>query len=93
MSIPPPDFFSLGMPPANKPPSCGALLIVSDGVAALSLRILPAPPGIGGAPPIGGPEGPFDSLPTIGAERSFVTAFFNLFPAWISPNNAPYIRC
>ena len=58
--------------------------------AALLLRGLDAIaakfPGIGGAPPIGGPDGPLDSLPTIGADLSFVTAFFSFLPASMSPS-------
>lgn len=55
----PPRFLSLGIPPANKPPSCGA-----DGTpssppdrsfpALLLLSLFAAPPGTGGASPPGG---------------------------------------
>src|SRR5437868_1333981 len=49
-------------------------------------------PGIGGAPPIGGPPPPLpppDVPATMGADRSFVTAFFSALPFWISPSKAP----
>lgn len=46
-------------------------------------------PGTGGAPPTGaGPEPP-DTFPTIGADRSFVTAFLRAFPLLISARRAP----
>lgn len=46
--------------------------------------------GTGGAPPMGGPPPPdLTPPPTIGAERSFVTAFFNLAPFSMSPRRAP----
>lgn len=47
-------------------------------------------PGTGGAPPNGDGPGPPDPLPTIGADRSFVTAFFRAFPLVISERRAPY---
>lgn len=47
-------------------------------------------PGTGGAPPIGGPAELFADLPTIGAERSFVTAFRSALPLPISPRRAPW---
>ncbi len=46
--------------------------------------------GMGGAPPTGGPEGLLVSFPTIGAERSLVTAFFSRAPLVISPSRAPF---
>ena len=46
-------------------------------------------PGTGGAPPTGGPLEAFDDLSITGADRSFVTAFFNLVPFVISPSSAP----
>lgn len=52
----PPDFRSLGIPPANKPPSCGAEampLSPAPPPASLPLRDL-FPPGRGGARPPGG---------------------------------------
>lgn len=87
----PPRFFNLGMPPANKPPSCGAasMLAAAGPVSrlpwSLLLRNLLPPgtggarPGTGGAPPTGGPPPP-DALPVTGADRSFVTAFLSALP-------------
>ena len=46
-------------------------------------------PGTAGAPPIGGPAEAPDILPTAGADRSFVTAFFNLAPLVMSVRRAP----
>lgn len=46
-------------------------------------------PGTGGAPPIGGPPPPPETFPTMGADRSFVTAFLKAFPFVISPSKAP----
>lgn len=49
-----------------------------------------ARPGIGGAPPMGGPPPPPpDVAPTMGADRSFVTAFLRALPFVISPRSAP----
>lgn len=45
-------------------------------------------PGTAGAPPFGGPADP-DIFPTMGADLSFVTAFFNLAPLVISVRRAP----
>ncbi len=45
-------------------------------------------PGIGGAPPTGGPESDFLSI--IGADRSLVTAFLSGLPFEISDSRAPY---
>ena len=50
---------------------------------------IPAIPGTGGAPPTGGPDDE-DPLPTTGADRSFVTAFFKAFPLWMSERSAPF---
>lgn len=47
-------------------------------------------PGTGGAPPTGDGPGPPDTFPTIGADRSFVTAFFKGLPLAISERRAPY---
>lgn len=98
----PPRLFNLGIPPANIPPSCGAA--GSAGPVSLLLRsrlLLPdangaelgggLSPGTGGAPPIGGPEESL-GLSIIGAERSFVTAFFNLAPLVMSVRSAPFIK-
>lgn len=99
VSIPPPVFFSFGIPPAKMPPSCGAagaaalaLLPLLLGASLLALALLfgvGSIPGTGGAPPTGGPEGPPESFPTTGAERSFVTAFLSCLPFCISPSSAP----
>lgn len=56
----PPDFLSFGIPPANRPPSCGAPPDIAGLSAApsppVSLLLL-ARPGIGGARPDGGAGG------------------------------------
>ena len=46
-------------------------------------------PGTAGAPPFGGPAEVPDVLPTMGADLSLVTAFFNLVPLVISVRRAP----
>ena len=97
----PPRFFSLGMPPANNPPSCGAAdsMPPDGGPDPWSLLLLARPgvggarpPGMGGASPTGGPPDDDDSLPTSGAERSLVTAFFRDLPFWISERRAFYVH-
>lgn len=53
----PPDLRNLGMPPANKPPNCGAALAAPPSLAAsppVSLLLLARFPGTGGASPVGG---------------------------------------
>lgn len=107
----PPRLRSLGIPPANSPPSCaaGALGALSTPEpVSLPLRALlgaaPEGTGGGGAMPVGGlPKvgtggapatgGAPPTLPPVppncGAERSFVTAFFNLVPLLISERSAP----
>lgn len=91
---------SFGIPPAKIPPNCGAPVpaVVSPplllGASLLPLARLVFPgtggaiPGTGGAPPAGGPPDPPNSFPRRGAERSFVTAFFSLFPLLMSPRRA-----
>lgn len=50
----------------------------------------PIIPGTGGAPPMGGPPPPPpDELAMMGAERSFVTAFFSALPLVMSESSAP----
>lgn len=101
---PPALFRSLGMPPAKMPPNCGAVsmpppIVAAAAVLSLLLRALLCPgdaggrrpPGIGGAPPIGGPLPASFGLSMIGAERSFTVTFFSRAPFSISPSNAPYI--
>ena len=102
----PPALRSFGIPPANIPPSCGAVLVVFVIAPAcppslLLLERLPAPggarlpagfdkPGIGGAPPTGGPEGPLLTFPSCGADRSLIdSTFFNFAPFDMSPKSAP----
>ena len=46
-------------------------------------------PGTAGAPPLSGPADAPGVFPTTGADRSFVTAFFNLVPLVISVRRAP----
>ena len=78
--------FSLGIPPANNPPSCGG---PAD-------NELPPPElgGAGGAPPNAPPMPPpparddFPAPSMVGPLLSFVTVFFNPFPAWICCSNA-----
>lgn len=58
VSIPPPRFFSFGIPPANKPPSCGGCSILVTAPEflpdwSLLLLALFPPPGMGGASPPG----------------------------------------
>lgn len=96
------------MPPANKPPSCGAESVESPPLLRLSwslllLALFPGTggarppggagalprPGTGGAPPMGGPPPPPETFPTWGADRSFVTVFFNALPFDMSLNKAP----
>lgn len=97
---PPPLDLSFGMPPANIPPSCGAALCEDSmpgrGTSLLALALLAvgdARPGIGGAPPTGGPLELSDPLATMGADLSLVTAFFNCFPFVMSPRRAPCTFC
>jgi len=104
VAIPPRVFFSFGIPPANMPPSCGGPSKSLDALpppVSLLLRDLFAPPGTGGASPLGGfaipgtggapttgpPPPAF--LSTMGAERSFVTVLFRRAPLVMSVNNAP----
>lgn len=46
-------------------------------------------PSTAGAPPFSGPAEAPDVFPTMGADRSFVTAFFNLAPLVMSVRRAP----
>ena len=46
-------------------------------------------PGIAGAPVVGGPDEGTAPLSIMGADLSFVVAFFNLVPLVMSPSNAP----
>lgn len=90
------------MPPAKSPPSCGASgsppplsLLLRTRFTSPPAGIDGAPPGglsklgIGGAPPTGAVVEPplFPSM--AGAERSFVTAFFNRVPLLMSESRAP----
>lgn len=78
--------FSLGIPPANKPPSCGGP--ADDALPPPELEET------GGAPPIAPPMPPpparddFPAPSRTGPLLSFVTVFFNDFPAWICCSNA-----
>lgn len=96
----PPDFLSLGIPPANRPPSCGA-----DSIAAppdpplcpwsLLLRALLGAggrrPGTGGAPPAGGPALLFGLLSRMGADRSLIwVTFLSFAPLLMSLRSAPW---
>lgn len=80
----------------SPPPVVSLLLLARFGPAApapgtggaRALGILPRP-GTAGAPPLSGPAEAPDIFPTMGADRSFVTAFFNLAPLVISVRRAP----
>lgn len=101
----PPDFLSFGMPPANRPPSCGAadMALAPPPPVSLFDLALPSgtdgarppggfgiPPGTGGAPITGPPPVLFFSFPSTGADRSLIcVTFFNLVPFSMSPNSAP----
>lgn len=91
MLTPPPRLFSLGIPPANRPPNCGAASIPpAAGCSLLLLALfaplaLPAPPGGLSPPGIGGaPAGAaLVSFPLsmIGADRSLIwPTFFSRAP-------------
>ncbi len=98
-------FRSFGIPPANKPPSCGAesvdaapppepwsllLLALFCPAGAGGRKLAPPEVGMGGAPPIGGPA--LDELlllSTIGAERSLTWTFLSRVPFAMSPKSAP----
>ncbi|KAL5385674.1 hypothetical protein PMIN02_008736 [Paraphaeosphaeria minitans] len=86
---------TIPVPPPTASPAVSLLLLAllpgtggarpDGGAGALPMA------GMGGAPPTGGPLGPSDTLPTMGADRSFITVtFFNLAPLVMSPNSAPY---
>ena len=97
----PPNCGAVFAPLRSTPPVVSLLLLALVGS--------PAPaPGIGGARPLGsfprletagtppfrGPaETPDVFPPTMGADRSFVTVFFNLAPLEISVRSAPYNEC
>lgn len=69
--------FSLGMPPAKRPPSCGGPPAPDAGTEDEE----DAFPILLGAPIA--PLLPLGFASTTGILRSFVSAFFSLFPAWI----------
>lgn len=92
----PPVFLNFGMPPANRPPNWGevglelptslcARVRIASGL--VTFRLAGDIPGIGGAPSGDGAVLTFASI--IGADRSFVTVFFNFAPFVISPRSAP----
>lgn len=71
VSIPPLVLFSLGMPPAKSPPSCGAPLVMPLSPPppvpwSLLLLALFPPPGTGGARPVGAPIPGTGGAPPIG---------------------------
>lgn len=98
----PPDFLSLGMPPANRPPSCGAGSMAAAPDPPLcpwSLLLLARlgaggrRPGTGGAPPAGGPALLFGLLSRMGADRSFTcVTFLSFAPLLMSLRSAPWHR-
>lgn len=68
VATPPPVFLSLGIPPANIPPSCGAEAIAAPPVSTPSLLLLARfPPGGGGGAKPPGAEGLFAIPGTGGA--------------------------
>lgn len=92
MFTPPPRDFNLGIPPANKPPNCGAASIppAAAGCSLLLLALFAlsdapggfSPPGtgIGGAPAGGALPESFD-LSMMGADRSLIcVTFFSFAP-------------
>lgn len=104
--MPPLAFLNFGIPPAKRPPSCGALstpALAPPPASLLLLNLFEPPgtggarpvgvfiPGTGGAPPTGGPP-PTEPIfvSTIGADLSLVTAFFNCLPFDMSLSRAPY---
>lgn len=81
------------MPPASPPlpPPVSLLLriLFTPTTGGGGAKLLGAfDPGIGGAPPKGGPESDFLSI--IGADRSLVTAFLSGLPFEMSDSRAPY---
>ena len=105
VSTPPPLFFNFGIPPAKRPPSCGASAITAFPPVTAPLSLLvrfavggdgAAPPGgfnmpgTGGAPAATPPPPPF-GFSSNGPDRSFVTAFLRPFPFCMSWRSAPWI--
>lgn len=76
-------------PPYSVPPVSLLLLPRFDPPGGTGGARPPGGRGIDGAPPIGGPEEVDGAFPTTGADRSFVTAFFNLAPLVMSVSKAP----
>jgi hypothetical protein len=98
----PPAFLSFGMPPANMPASCGGAGIALSPVSLLLRARFPGGasppggagglpmPGTGGAPVMAGADGPSETLPTMGDDRSFTTVtFFSRAPLPMSDSRAP----
>jgi hypothetical protein len=99
----PPDLRSLGMPPANRPPSCGADAMALSPVSLLLRALFPGPggarpggagglpiPGTGGAPAMGAALDASLGLPTMGEERSLTwVTFLSLAPLPMSDSSAP----
>jgi len=95
----PPSCGAVVIPPLSPPP------LLPPASLLLLARFVPVPlgtggasppgafpnPGIAGASPVDGPAELPDSFPTtIGADRSFVTAFLSLAPFVMSVKSAPY---
>jgi len=105
VSMPPLRCFNFGIPPANSPPSWGAPPTPLSAWLRLPVSLLLRPrvacPGMGGARELGAlisgtggalPTGPAPApgfLSSMGADRSFVTAFLSLAPFVMSDNSAP----
>ena len=99
--MPPPVFFSFGIPPANMPPNCGAESVIDEDPPpidpwSLLLRARLAAgavgglkPGTGGAPPTGGAAEEEGDLSSIGADRSLTWTFLSRAPDCMSPRSAP----
>ena len=93
--------------PAKIPPNCGAVFAPPPPPVSLLLlpRLKATPlgsvdarpiggfprPGTAGAPPMGRPADISEVFPTMGAERSFVTAFLSLVPFVMSVRRAPLL--
>ncbi len=79
------------------PPPVSLLLLIrveapGPGTGGARPREVLPRPGMAGAPPTGGLSEAPDGFPTMGADRSFVTAFFSLAPLVISVRRSPFFK-